>query len=190
VHFQPRQRPHWLGEDLLGFLAEVDYGVAPFWITEQSTPVWTANVGYRMSLFADGLRFDARYNREGKAIGGGEDVMMFHDLLKRGARIRYRPDMVVRHFVEDWRLRRRYFLQLHYISGYKKGRWELGSHPREIFGVPPFLLSQAGRQWVRTAAHWTGGKPGFLRQAMNGMYALGMIAGTFRRWREARSGVA
>ena len=90
VDFSVHGRPSWLGEDLLGFLARVDHGETPFWITHDDTPIWTANIAYDMRLFREdaSLRFDSRYNREGTAVGGGEDVVMFERLLKGGARIR------------------------------------------------------------------------------------------------------
>ena len=114
VDFSSIGRPGWLEDNVLGFLAAVDHGPSKFWIKDDSTPIWTANVAYDMQLFRDdpGLRFDKRYDRVGKGVGGGEDVMMFRGLLKRGARIQYRPDMAVLHAVEPWRLKRRHFLRL------------------------------------------------------------------------------
>lgn len=184
VSFSPNERPGWLGDDLLGFLAEVDYGDEPFWIKDSSTPVWTANIAYRTSLFADGLRFDHRYSRKGKSVGGGEDVMMFEALLARGARIRYRPDMVVDHFIEEWRLKRNYFLKLHYSSGKKKGMFSPDKYERTVCGVPPFMVTQAAHHFGKTLGMAATRKPGTLRQAMNGTYAMGMVAGRFQRWRE------
>lgn len=184
VCFSPYERPAWLRDELLGFLAEVNYGEAPFWIEDSSTPVWTANIGYRTALFRDGLRFDHRYNRAGKGVGGGEDVMMFEALLQRGAKIRYRPDMVVDHFIEKWRLCREYFLKLHYTSGRKHGLFSEDEYPRTICGVPPFMLGQAARHLGKTLNMAVTRNPGVIRQAMNGAYALGMIAGRVQRWRE------
>jgi len=189
VIFEPGRRPHWLGNDLLPFLAEVDYGDEPFWLSDDSTPLWTANIGYRMSIFRNdsSLSFDSRYNRKGKAVGGGEDVLMFNALLERGVRMRYRPDMIVEHHVETWRLKRSYFLKLHYTSGFKKGRWELDDYPRSIYGIPPFLLRQALRHGWKTLLMYLRDEPGKLRQAMNGAHAFGMMAGRFQNWRESRT---
>jgi len=179
VDFEPGTRPRWLTDDLLGFLAQVDYGPQRMWITEESTPIWTANVAYRMSLFTSdlSLRFDDRYNRAGKGVGGGEDVMMFRALLARRARIRYRPDMQVDHAVEAWRLRRRYFLHLHYVAGWRTGQYELPEYERTIAGIPPFMLSQAGSHLLRATRMILGARRGWLRQAMNFTHAAGMIAG-------------
>lgn len=188
VNFGDHVRPSWLDDDLLGFLAAVDYGDRPFWITDTDTPVWTANVAYDMRLFRDdpGLRFDKRFDRVGNAIGGGEDAIMFRELLARRCRIRYRPDMAVDHFVEPWRLTRRYFLQLHYRGGVRKGNFTEVVYPRSICGVPPFLVAQAFAMASRAIAPFATGAPGGVRNAMNAVHTFGMIAGLNRRWRNVR----
>ena len=188
IKFAPGQRPSWLDDDLLGFLAEIDHGQQAFWITERSTPLWTANIAYRMKIFSYNpeLRFDPRYNRLGHAVGGGSDAIMFRAMVDRGLRIRYRPDMVVEHYVDEWRLRRRYFLKLHFIAGRKHGQFQMGDYSRTLYGVPPFLFRQAAGHWLKTAAMALRRKPGLLRQAMNGTNALGMIWGRILRRRERR----
>ncbi|PWB59970.1 MAG: glycosyltransferase [Nitrosomonadales bacterium] len=185
VRFDPAPRPAWLEDNLLGFLAEVDYGAAAQWVEDNTMPIWTCNVAYRTALFKNGLRFDQRYNRKGKGIGGGEDVMMFQALLDRKTKMRYRPDMVVEHFVEPWRLKRSYFLKVHYVSGFKTGFHEFSRYPREVFGVPLFLFPQLLRHTFKTLKIYVSGQPGALRQAMNMTHAAGLIAGCFARWRGA-----
>src|SRR3569832_2232853 len=98
MDFSTSTRPRWLEDDLLGFLAAVDHGPERFWLEAASPPIWTANVAYDMRLFRDdpALRFDIRYNREGKDVGGGEDAMMLRALLERKVRIRYCHEMAVR----------------------------------------------------------------------------------------------
>ncbi|QBQ54500.1 glycosyltransferase [Nitrosococcus wardiae] len=185
VKFDPHPRPHWLTDDLLGFLAEINYGSQPFWITNTSTPIWTANIAYRMSLFRSfpSLRFDFRYNREGKTTGGGEDAIMFKALLSRGARIRYRPDMAVEHFVEPWKLKRSYFLKFHYYVGVKFGHYEMQEYQHRILNVPPFMIRHALKHISRTLNMYLTGNSGALRQAMNATHALGAIYGFMRRQR-------
>lgn len=181
VDFAPYERPGWLEDELLGFLAEVDHGDRAFWIENSKTPIWTANVAYATRLFRDDaqLRFDDRYNRAGGDIGGGEDAIMFRALLARGATVRYRPDMLVRHFVEPWRLKRSYFLRLHYRAGLRYGRFQLPEYRRRVLGVPPFLMGQLLRQCVRTLFM----SRGRLRQAMNAAHALGAVQGYAGRGR-------
>jgi len=181
IDFAPHGRPGWLSNDLLGFLAAVDHGPEPFWITDERTPVWTSNIAYRMAFLREhGLRFDARYNRKGGSasdFGGGEDVVMLRRLLDLDARIRYRPDMAVDHGVEPSRLQRRYFLRLHYLAGARKGIHELPDFSRLLFGAPPFLYGQALRHSLKAAAMALTARPGALRQGMNATHAWGLITG-------------
>ncbi len=181
VHFESGERPVWLGDELLGFLAEVNYSAEPFWITN-NTPIWTSNAAYNMKLFRDGLRFDPRYSRVGKFGFGGEDIKLFETLLERGVRIRYRPDMVVEHFVEKWRLRRSYFLKIHYTYGIKKGYYDETEYLRMYFGIPPFFISQAVRHGIKTVKMFLLNDRYLIRQGMNFTYSIGMIKGQFNRW--------
>lgn len=193
VDFADNPRPGWLIDDLLGFLAETDYGDAGFWVKDESTPLWTANVAYRMSLFREhsDLRFDHRFDRVGKGVSGGEDVMMFRELLKRGVPIRYCPGMIVDHAVESWRLNPWYFIKLHGTSGFREARWELGEYGKAVFGVPLFLFRQLLVQIGRTFSLSKMRQPGvMLRQAMTAAHALGMIFGCHARWKDTHSGPA
>lgn len=185
MDFSRLPRPRWLGDELLGFLAAIDYGPEPFWITDTSTPVWTANVAYDMRLFREDptLRFDIRYNREGNVVGGGSDAIMFRALLARNTRLRYDPGMTVLHDVEDWRLRRSYFLKLHYRGGRRYGRYQLPDYPRLLFGVPPFMFKQGLQQALKTAWMYGTGAEGALRQAMNVAHTLGCMQGYRERGR-------
>jgi glycosyltransferase involved in cell wall biosynthesis len=188
VCFDPLPRPRWLEPELLGFLAEVDHGDVPRPIVDHATPVWTANVGYRMSVFADGLRFDMRYSRVGKDVGGGEDVRMFEALLAQGRRMGYRPGMEVDHFVEPWRLRRSYFLRLHFSSGLRAGLHGTEVGGRTLLGTPLYMFPQALRQAWRTLALLLTDRSRWLRQGMNFTHACGRIVGTMRRARQLRRG--
>lgn len=179
LDFSEIARPGWLDDNLLGFLAEVEYGDAPFWIVDDTKPIWTANVAYDMDIFRKDptLRFDKRFDRRGNVTGGGSDARMFKALLDRKARIRYRPEMLVLHAVEEWRLSKRYFLHLHYLDGHRIAHHELPDYRRTIFGIPPFMLTQAARHLGRTLALLLSGKRGTLRQGMNLTHSLGMISG-------------
>jgi glycosyltransferase involved in cell wall biosynthesis len=170
VCFPEGERPDWLTQDLLGFLAEVDYGNEPFWVRDHRTPLWTANIAYRVSMFRErpSLRFDIRYNRAGNTVGGGEDAMLFRTLVDEGMRVRYCPEMIVEHYVESWRLHRRYFVKLHFVAGVRYGRYEL-----------VVKIMQVARLWVAR-------EPGVLRQAMNASHAAGSIWGRMLSWRDRR----
>lgn len=183
MDFDAVPRPDWLGDELLGFLGAMSHGNSPFWINTPHTPVWAGNIAYATRLFRDdpALRFDPRYSRVGKDIGGGEDAILFRTLLARGTRIRYRPDMVVRHAVEPWRLTRRYFLALHYRAGLRRGQFELPTYPRTVLGIPPFLASQCVHQGLRALAMLASGHRQWLRQGMNATHAFGLLQGYLAR---------
>jgi glycosyltransferase involved in cell wall biosynthesis len=183
VHFESRPRPEWLDDELLAFLGNVDHGPEAFWIRDASTPVWSGLVAYDVRLFREDptLRFDIRYNRAGNVVGGGSDGIMFRALLARNARLRYEPGMTVLHDVEDWRLRRSYFLRLHFRGGRRYGRYELPDYPRLLLGVPPFMLRQGLQQALRTAWMYGTGADGALRQAMNVAHTLGCMRGYLER---------
>lgn len=184
IDFTGQHCPKWLDNELLGFLGALDHGNQAFWITDASTPVWAGNIAYDMKLFRDdpAIRFDSRFDRKGKTIGGGEDVMMFNLLLQQNRRIRYRPDMAILHAVEPWRIQRRYFLKVHFLAGYKGALHDFPFYNRTYLGIPPFLFVQSIRQtwqWLLLAIS----SKNNLRQAMNISYSLGQIRGCFSRWK-------
>lgn len=177
------KRPKWLDRELAGFLGEIDHGPAAFWIKDDSTPVWSGNIAYRMHALRTHpeLRFDTRYNRVGDGVGGGEDAVMFRAFVKASYRIRYRPDMAIIHLVDDWKIKRRYFWKLHYRAGLLQGQFRLPDYQKTVFGIPPFLISQFFRHCVKTSRQMLPGNFGFVRQAMNVSNSLGLIVGYRRR---------
>lgn len=179
IDFTPHGRPRWLNEELEGFLGRLDHGPQALWVEDNSTPLWSGNIAYDTCLFRDdpGLRFDARYNRAGDGVGGGEDAMLFRRLLERGAKIRYRPDMAILHGVEAWRLERRYFINLHYQAGLRFGRYQLGDYSKKLFGIPPFLISQFLGQSLKALSSNLRGENNSVRLVMNAAHTLGTIAG-------------
>lgn len=181
-------RPKWLTDSLLGFLAETDHGIEPFQITDTSTPIWTANVGYRMSIFREHpeIRFDTRYNRAGVGVGGGEDVIMFRTLLDRQFKLWYVPEMAVEHFVEDWKMRRVYFLKLHFDGGKRHGQHEVGQYPRTIFGVPLFLMTKTIRDFFAGLGAYLRSDPEALRTVMTASHTAGTVWGLLLRWNQDR----
>lgn len=108
------------------------------------------------------------------AVNNSRDNTHTLDLI-RGTKLRYRPDMAVGHFVEPWRLKRSYFLRLHYRAGLRVGRHELPAYPRTLFGIPPFLVTQCVQQSLKALGMHLTGHPGALRQTMNATHAMGSM---------------
>ena len=186
INFGDNKRPEWLVDELLGFYAEIDYGDQPFIIKDGSTPIWTSIIAYDMRIFREikSLRFDIRYNRRGNGIGGGEDIMMFKEMLESGIIMKYLPDMGVLHYIEPWRMTRRYFLRLHFISGRKIGQYELPDYTTTFFGVPPFLVTQSVAQLVRSLVSFLKMDKQYVRQWMNTSHSLGLIYGQYLKWKK------
>ncbi|MEM7250231.1 MAG: glycosyltransferase [Pseudomonadota bacterium] len=184
----PQQRhPDWLIDEVLAFYGLLDHADEPFWIDSDATPVWSGNVAYQLALFADGLRFDERYNRAGDGIGGGSDGIMFQTLLERGARIRYRPDMLIEHRVEDWKVSQSYFAKLHFIAGRKQGEFQTPLPGRTLCGIAPYMVRQSLRQAGRTMAMYLRRDAYRVRQLMNLTHSVGVLIGRVRRWRRGDS---
>lgn len=170
-------RPEWLSDSLLPFLGKVDHGDTPIRVVDRSTPVWSGNVAYRTALFDDGLRFDTRYNRKGTGIGGGEDAIMFRELLDRKCHIRYEPEMCITHFIPDSKLRRTYFLKLHFTAGKKAGMYEMNWDGAMLFGIPRYMYPQLLKKAFHALELLFTRNSEYLREAMNVSYLYGMMLG-------------
>jgi hypothetical protein len=89
--------------------------------------------------------------------------------------------MAILHAVESWRLKRRFFLCLHYRAGKRCGKFELPDYPRKLLGVPPFPVSRVIRRFLKTVPMALSARPGLLRQAMNIAHACGTVVGYGQR---------
>lgn len=174
-------RPKWLSDDLLPFYGEVNYSNQRFLIRELSTPIWSGNIAYNMRIFHQGLRFDARYNRKGNALGGGEDNMMFRYLLQNNFTLMYEPRMEILHLIPDEKIKRRYFLKIHYIAGEKSSLYEMDFDGKKIFGVPRYMFLQLFRKAYQVLLFCLVKPYAYMREAMNWTYQLGMIIGCYKK---------
>ncbi len=171
-------RPRWLSDSLLPFLGYLDHGDRPFRVVDRTTPVWSGNVAYRMQLFRNGgIRFDHRYNRAGSGIGGGSDGILFRVLLKRGIPIQYQPRMRIVHRIPAEKLRRSYFLRLHYTSGRKAGLFEAVPEGRTLLGAPRYMYPQLLRKTRDALLQFIRRDPEYLRTLMNAAHLLGTMRG-------------
>ncbi len=100
--------------------------------------------------------------------------------------MRYCPEMKVIHHIDSFKLKRIYFLKLHFISGFKTALYELETYPRSLLGVPFFLWAQFGKRCALTFAMLFQARTHEMRQAMNACHALGMIIGCIVRYHKTR----
>ncbi|RRJ84600.1 glycosyltransferase family 2 protein [Aestuariirhabdus litorea] len=174
------KRPAWLSDELLPFLAAIDYGDQDFEIRNDQHPLWTANIAYRMEIFRryPELRFNKNFNRVGNVVGGGEDGIMFRQFLENESiKLGYIPGMAVDHYVEEWRLRRLYFLNLHHRAGYRRGRFREPMYERRLFGAPKFLYRNLATQTATATLHSLRQFSPAIREWMTVSHTMGMIRG-------------
>lgn len=178
VQFVDGARPAWLQDELLGFIGKIDHGGTDRWLTEPKTPIFGGNFAFRREVFDRIGSFDAGLGRLGAANFGGEDIEIYERLLQAGCRVRWVHDALIYHRVESSKLRRGYFLDLHF----RQGRIE-GARKRERRSrVPPlYVLPQLYRA-VRAAAacRFDEGAKGSLRCEMTAAYFIGFITGWAR----------
>jgi glycosyltransferase involved in cell wall biosynthesis len=174
-------KPSWMADELLAFLAKVDYGTEEHTLETVERPPIGANMAFRASVFDQIGNFDVELGRKGKALVGGEEIDFFERFLKQGLRALYQPKAVIYHSVDHDRVHKWYFRMLHFNNGKVSGLRYNGVG-RQLAGIPLFIFPQTGRmfaRYLRTA--WEEGVVNSLRQEMNVWYSLGFITGCARR---------
>lgn len=177
VLFEDGARPNWLQDELLGFLGKLDHGEAR-WLTERATPIFGGNFAFRRSVFERIGNFDTRLGRQGTANIGGEDTEIYHRLLEHGCHVLWVPEAIIHHRIQTPKLRRSYFLDLHFRQGRMEGARKRGSASR----MPPFyLIPQLARAHGRALMQrFKQGAHHSLRQEMNAAYFVGYFLGWLR----------
>ena len=177
VFFEDGVRPGWLQDELLGFLGELNHGEA-CWLTERATPIFGGNFAFRRSVFERIGNFDARLGRQGSANIGGEDTEIYRRLLEHGCRVRWVPDAIINHRIQTPKLRRNYFLDLHFHQGQMEGQRKRGNQSR----LPPkYLWPQLARAYGRALSQRLHhGSDHSLRLEMNAAYFTGYVFGWMR----------
>jgi GT2 family glycosyltransferase len=178
VVFEGAPRPAWLQDELLPFLGALDHGPTPHRLNDPSTPIWTGNAAFKLAtLRAVGL-FDPNLGRRGSNQAGGEDTEMYRRLVAKGCHVRWAPDAVIFHRIRATKLRRRFFLSLHFRQGMVEACRRRGNASR----IPPlWLYPQLSRAILKALARRvTQGANQCLRLEMNVSYFLGYFAGWMR----------
>ena len=177
VFFEDGVRPRWLQDELLGFLGKLEHGETR-WLIERTTPIFGGNFAFHRSVFDRIGNFDARLGRQGDANIGGEDTEIYRRLLEHGCRVRWVPEAIIHHRIQTPKLRRSYFLDLHFRQGRMEGARKRGTHGR----LPPkYLVPQFLRAYSRAiAVRFKQGSAHSLRLEMNAAYLTGYVLGWMR----------
>lgn len=175
VQFVDGDRPAWLQDELLGFIGKLDHGGQRGWLTDAKTPIFGGNFAFRRAVFEQIGNFDAGLGRLGAANIGGEDIEIYDRLLQRNCSVRWVPDALIYHRVESPKLKRGYFLDLHYRQGRTEGARMRG---RALRLPPRYVFAQFNRAvWRALSRRRESGADKSLRSEMNAVYFLGQIAG-------------
>jgi glycosyltransferase involved in cell wall biosynthesis len=178
VQFVDGVRPSWLRDELLGFIGKIDHGGAGRWLTAPETPIFGGNFAFHRAAFERIGNFDKGLGRQGTNNIGGEDIEIYDRLLRAGCKVRWVPDALIYHRVESPKLRRSYFLDLHYRQGRSEGARSRGRNSR---WPPRYLMPQLARAlWVAVARRADAGADASLRAEMNVSYFMGYFAGWAR----------
>ena len=174
VLFEDGARPPWLQDELLGFLGKLDHGAAR-WLTEPATPIFGGNFAFRRSVFERIGDFDTALGRQGAANIGGEDTEIYRRLLEHRCRVRWVPQAIIHHRIQTPKLRRGYFLDLHFRQGRMEGARKRNKQSR----IPPLYLLPQLMRALRGAVGqwWCDGRNATLRKEMNVAYFTGYLLG-------------
>lgn len=168
-------RPPWLGNELLGFLGELNRAEAISRLTEPGTSFYGGNFGVRRDACTKVGGFDTMLGRKGRDNTGGEEVDFYRRVLAAGLVVWWTPQAIIYHRIQAAKLRRSYFLDLHYKQGRAEAilRREQGSRvpPAYVFGQ---LFRAANAAW---SLYRASGRNATLRKEMNVAYFLGQIMG-------------
>jgi len=175
VLFEGGERPRWLQDELLGFIGQLSHGPIPKELNDRSTPIFGGNFGFRKAVFEQIGAFDADLGRRGGDNTGGEDTEIYRRMVRAGMKVRWVPDAVIYHRIESTKLRKSYFLDLHYRQGRMEGHRRRGAANR----LPPlYLLPQLWRAISAAAERrFRQGSDRSLRLEMNVAYFVGFILG-------------
>jgi hypothetical protein len=175
VLFEGGERPLWLQDELLGFIGQLSHGPVPKELIDPSTPIFGGNFGFRTAIFEQIGVFDTGLGRRGGDNTGGEDTEIYRRVIHAGMKVCWVPGAVIYHRIESPKLRKNYFLDLHYRQGRMEGCRRRGVASR----LPPlYLLPQLLRAFSTAAERrLRQGSSQSLRLEMNVAYFVGFILG-------------
>jgi glycosyltransferase involved in cell wall biosynthesis len=180
-------RPKWLTDDLLGFLAALDYGDEECQLANEDCTPFGPNMAFTREVFQTIGNFNPSLGRTGGSLAGGEEPELFQRFVRAGLRMIYQPNSVVEHVVNPGHVRKSFFRSVHYLSGKESGMRNAVSQGKRLLGVPLYLIPQLGRSlriFLRTTMNK--GYRYSLRKEMTVWYFLGFILGCHQRYRLPR----
>lgn len=179
-----KKPPTWLTDRFFGFLALRTEDNGPYAITDVHNAPFGANMAFRRSVFEHIGYFDTNRGRKGTMLSGGEELELFERLLKKNGKVMYIPSARVEHYIEAFRLKKKYFRKWRYQGSYNISKNYGVTGTRRLLGVPLYVFPQLLRA-VKKAAVAKFTKPAdeaFYREIIV-WHFLGTIAGLFAHYR-------
>jgi glycosyltransferase involved in cell wall biosynthesis len=169
------ERPAWLSDELLGFLGELNRADAVVELTEPGMSFHGGNFGVRRTVALRVGAFDPDLGRKGTDNTGGEEVDFYRRLRAGGFNAWWTPEAVIYHRIQAAKLKRAYFLDLHYRQGRMEGIRKRGKASR----IPPkYVLPQLWRATRSVLEQWgRQGRNATVRKEMNVAYFIGYLSG-------------
>lgn len=172
------QRPAWVTGELMGFLGQLNRADAIVPLTERGTSFYGGNFGFRKAVCDTVGTFDTLLGRKGTGNTGGEEVDFYRRLLDAGFKVWWTPEAVIYHRIQAAKLKRTYFLSLHYRQGCAEGSRKRGESsrlpPKYLYGQLARALGRALFRRLRLGGNHS------LRLEMNVAYFAGYIRGWSR----------
>lgn len=179
VLFEEAEQPSWLQDELLGFLGRLSHGHEPKRLVEHATAIFTGNACFKKAIFEVIGHFDSGLGRKGTDNSGGEDVEFYRRMIDAGMDIRWVPEAIIYHRIQAHKLRKAYFIDLHYRQGHMEGSRARGDRSR----IPPLYLAPQYWRAFKSAMsdRFHKGSDFSLRKEMNIAYFSGYIAGWIKK---------
>jgi glucosyl-dolichyl phosphate glucuronosyltransferase len=169
------ERPPWLGNRNRGVIGWVENGLEPLDFGPSFPGILTGgNAVVRRAMMRKAGPYSTALSRTPTRLMGAEDEEMYHRLLQIGARGRYRPDLVIYHYVPAERLTKRYYRRWCFWCGVSRALIdrEYRAPARYLAGVPRYLFGKVVRDGVRA-----------LRSTVNGQVTReDWFAGELNAW--------
>ena len=113
--------------------------------------------------------------RKGTDNTGGEEVDFYRRLLAAGLSVWWTPEAIIYHRIQSSKLKRDYFIDLHYRMGRMEAIRKRGNGSRI---PPPYFFGQLQRAIVAVLRQFcSDGRNSTLRKEMNAAYFAGQITG-------------
>lgn len=141
--------PPWLTDKFHGFLAIKMDEEGPKPIQKNDELPFGANMAFRRDVFEKVSVFDVNRGRKGNILASGEDGELYQRILAAKLKVMYFPQARVRHKVEAFRVKRKYFRRWRYQSSRNIAQSKGVSGKRRLMGIPLYMFPQLMRAMTR-----------------------------------------